>query len=647
MQCGGTKPFIVATVIILAAVSEGRGQEWLHLDPLQWSAFTEFDGSWEDREDSGNIRTLEFEEGVHLRQSGDILDPRIADFQLEFEPRFSQEDNSGPGDQEQFDGLNLNYSGFLGLFQGIEFPVGLIASASRSTGDINGDLGSETEFDNHNRSARVNWSNVYFPSFVEYSERFRDETFRSGFTSSFSERDDVVRRLSYRGRSRKMTAFVEREWFDDQIPERDNDSTTNRARLDHRFDWGKGSRLTTQLDYYDRNDFIENDRFTARETATIRHTDDLSSRTSYSFSDSGGEARTRQHLADFGLSHQLYRSLRTNLNLGADFTDTETTKEERYDANLGLNYTKRILWDGTLSLGGNFGYTLNDRDSQDGRQQVNDESHVVPQSLAFTLDRRFIDAATIVITDAAGTFVFTEGFDYEVRSLASDFTEIRVLSGGQIAVGDTVLVSYEFEEVPSAKYYSLPYGFNGALDFGWIRVFHAMFERDEKMISGQDESVLTDRRDSTTGLELSWTEKGYRASASAERRFVKVDEFENTSLDFRQTFSMDLSSSASLNLNVLESFSESDGRDTDLYNADATVAWRPLSSLIVNPRARVWLRDESGDVPRDEWFWAVGLDMGWRWRKIHVDLSYEHNRRGGDISGIEEDRVMLRLSREF
>jgi hypothetical protein len=350
MEKLGPKLCIVALTLLPWMVSDAWAQEWLHLRPLEGRVSLGFDGFWRSSESSGGSRNIEFEERIRLRQSGDIVDPGLASFSLEVEPTFSQGQINSTGVDETRDGYFLNYNGSLSLLQGALSPIGLTADAGRSTGETDGGLGSRTEFESEYRNAALNWKNRIFPSTLRYSERFREQTFRSGLSGASSQSDNALRSLSLAGQSSKLGLLLERDWFDDQAETTDSDYTSNHARLTHRFDWGKGSHLRSRIDYLDRGGFNANEHLTVDESARIQHTENLASTAAYGFfSSSARGVESTTHSGNFSLAHQLYRNLTTTLDLSGRFRDSDLGQEEQYNGGLNLRYRKGIFWDGQLS----------------------------------------------------------------------------------------------------------------------------------------------------------------------------------------------------------------------------------------------------------------------------------------------------------
>lgn len=644
----GPKCCVFSLMVLAAAAADARAQdETIHLDPLEWEATVDFDGAWR-RSESQKTRDLDVETRLRFKQSGFSLDPRIARFAIEVEPRISHGDLSGTDQDETRDGVGVNYNATANIFSGTPDPFGYDLLAARSSDTTEGSLGSRTDFTLETYSVGTNWKSRVFPSTLSLTQRSLQQKFESGLTDVTSERDDVLRTLSYRGRSSKLDLFLERDWLDD-LTDRNSDYTSNRFRAGHRFPWGRGSQLNSRADYLDRNGFNPFERFTLDETVDIEHAANLRSTTGYRFTSLTQTTTTTENAGSFSLTHDLYDSLSTTGHTSASVSDGETLDELSYEGGLDLSYRKKIFWGGQFTASAGAAYRITDRVSAGGFDNVVDESHVVPVTGIVILDRRFVTLSSILVTDATGIVILTEGADYTLSSAGGDLIELFILPGGLASPGDTILVSYAFGVLPSAKFSTVPYQYSAAVDFGWIMVFHQQSASEESLISGAGESSLTDRENSTTGLQLRWDGETARATLSAQKRFDKTGGFETDSLDFGQTFAYDFSPGTAVTLSLSEIFTESTNRNTDLYTADASLRWRPRSNLFVRPHVGYWMRSDSGTVAgggsTDESYFVGGLDVQWFWRLLSVSARYEHNRRETDLSASSEDRIMITVTR--
>ncbi len=631
----------------LPAAAMGQADEKLHLDPLEWEATINFDGTRRNT-DSETTTDIEIGSGVRFKQSGYSLDPRIFKFAVELEPKVSRGEFTGSNQDESRDGLFLNYAINANALQGTPGPIGVDALFSKTTDTIDGSLGNRNEFDLEIRRIGVNWKTRIFPSTLSYTERIQEQSFKSGLSGAISERDDTLRTINFRGRSSKLNIELERDWLNDQT-DLDSDYSTNKVGVGHRFDWGKGSLLTSQADFFDRSGFNAFERLTLNETVDIQHTENLSSMTSYQFSSIKQQDTTTENDGAFSLTHNLYNNLTTTGHASASLRQSDLLDESEYESGLNLSYRKKIFWDGRFTAGVGGAYRVTDRISDGGFLSVTDENHLIPASGLVNLNRRFADASSLIVTDATGVTVLTLDTDYTVSPAGGDLIEVFILPGGFLGPADTFLASYRFEVQPSVKFSTIPYHYRAAIDFGWINLFHRTSISNENLISGAGESLLTDRKDMTTGLQLRWDGDAVRTTASAQLRSQKSGSFETDSLDFDQSLIYDYSRQAGLTLSLSEAFSQSTGRDTNLYTADLSSRWQPWPGLTIRPRLGFWMRSDTGSAvtagSRDEQFLVAGLDVRWFLRQLEISLRYDHTVRDGDTNVSTEDRIMFTLIR--
>lgn len=631
---------LVVIACIFWTSSDGWASEWFQLDPLDWDVTFKSDRS--QRTSNGETsQDTRFDEAIRLRQSGYSLDPRIATFSMELNPVWTQGNFKYTGRDEELDGRFLNYNAGLSLLHGTQKPVSVNAQASRSSGTNDFSLGSRSEFETENRFLALNWKTSVFPTTVSYSERFLDQSFRSGFSGAVSNREDLLRTLKFNGRSSKMNLSLEYNDFDDRIFNRDYKET--RARWFHSARWGKGSHLNSTLIYTDKAGFQNFQNLHVAENAKLQHTDNLYSTYRLEHSSITQILETRRNSAGLGLTHQLYQNLTTRFELSGASSDFDLGKQDEYGSLLDLNYNKKIAWDGKLSAGIGGERRIVDRKATGGLLEVIDESIVVDITGIVVLDLRFINPTTIIVTDVTGFVVFTEGVDYIVVPVANNLTEIQILPGGLINVGDTILVDYRYQSMPSLEYETNSFRYGVTLNFGWISLYHREFRSDQNMISGADGSFLTDRRDATSGIQIRWTHPRIKTTFDMETRSFRSGDFESESFILRQSLFYTMSPKTTLTLSANESFTESEGRETDLLSADLSLHWRPTSELSVTPKVGAWRREEI-DIS-DQRYFTAGVDLRWSVRKLSITASLKHNKWSGTINDSDENRLMFTIIR--
>jgi hypothetical protein len=662
MRAGSLQIPAMVVALLSVAIAEAGAQEWVHLRPLQGKAFLQFDGTWRyDEDDASGSRDLEFSEGFELKQAGHILHPRLAAFALSVSPQLSQTDlHIDGGEDEQTTADILSYDGTLSLFQGSGWPVGLVATAGKSSSDTNGERGSRSDQDSDFANVALRWQQDFFPTTLRYSQRRSKRTFRSGLTGRTTSQDDLRRTLQLKADSSKMSVSLQRDWIENKQPG-GRDSTYDQANLSHKFQWGKGSTLNSRFAFTNRDDFNVVRSYQVSETVRIRHLENLTSNTGYNFSYTDTQATESRnvevHSGNFNLNHRLYRNLNTSFSANGSTRKSGTSNQDRYGASARSSYNKRIPWGGNLNLSAGGGYTVVDRTSKDGLVQVLDEPQAVAATtFRFLLDERFVDISTIFVKDGngPGAFVFpNDGSAYTVASVGNDLTEISIVPGGPIdlAAPIALFIDYQFQSLPTLKYATTSYNYGVNLNFGWIDFFHSYSRSGTQRIKGASESFLSDEEEIVAGLRLRWSAKGTAAGLGAQYSARERAGFDSETFSINENVSHTLSRRASLNFDATQSFSEGEGIQSESYTADLSASWSPRPGLVVLPRLGFfWRRDDAAffnDTATTE-IYTASLDVRWNFRKIALDLQYQHSRREGDgITTTDSDRVFFKATRRF
>ncbi|MDH5750544.1 MAG: hypothetical protein OEY85_14640, partial [Rhodospirillales bacterium] len=352
------------------------------------------------------------------------------------------------------------------------------------------------------------------------------------------------------------------------------------------------------------------------------------------------------------LTHKIYNNLTTRLDFSATHETVDASKEEKYLGNLNLDYQKGIFWDGRLSASAGLGYGLTNRVSSGELVPITDESHVVAIGGIVLLKQRFISTATIVVTNLDGSIQYTEGADYDVVPVSGDNTELRILGGGLIAVGQTILVDYRYLPAPTMKYSQIPYHFNIDMDFDWISIYQEISGIQYEQFSGDDDTFLNNRFSSKTGIRLRWNEVGFQAAAAADYTHSADGDLTTDSINFNQSLTYNFGYDASLSAGAGQTFIVSDGRLSEVYSANLSGSWNPLRGLYIRPFVSAWMNkseatSDSASDAIDDAFVTAGFSLRWRVRSVDVSMQYNHDYRNGTTSDAAEDRFRLTLSRKF
>jgi hypothetical protein len=402
------------------------------------------------------------------------------------------------------------------------------------------------------------------------------------------------------------------------------------------------------------------------------------SNTQYSFYSQKAEdpetfssTRNERHNARFRLEHSLYNNLFSFGRLRALQNNSELVDQTEYEAGAGATYSKTFFSELDLSLNVQADYRYTDRQTEDGLEDVINELHTASFVEPIILGQALVQQETIRVTSQDG-FTYMEGFDYEVIDLGQLFTEIRILPGGQISLGERLLVSYKYVPFPSAEFNTLNSGYGLSLGYRWLHFFHSESQSTNKLESGA--IPPPDRHDRTTGFELSFLHDKFEVRARAESRYREIGGSETRSYQMSQSLFLPGKGKFNFSFSGSQVFTESRGsvfldpridedflnqmRDSDYYAFDARLNWFPRRNLRISPRLGYWSRKEKTTtnvvIETDREYLFGGLDVSWYLRQLLVEFSYQRNTSSSNTAGdigedidTVDDRVMLTIRRQF
>jgi hypothetical protein len=635
------KKLLVLSIGFMVIVPAAWAQEILHLDPLRAELALEFDGLRIQREDSPTARQYTFEERFRIGSGGYVLHPGILNFSAEVSPFFSQDIFQDEGPNQRNNTRSFDYLGNLGILQ--RKPVSLDVQGTRSTGTTTENIGSRREFQTDTFRVGTTFVNDYFPVGAHYSKRILKQTQILGLTSDVFDTDEVEDILFFSGRSSKLNLSLGRTWFEDR--EANRRLTTDKGRFFHRLlRWGKGSNLNYDVDYENREGFLPVRRLAVNENLYLQHTKNLYTTYSHNYTSLSRERETKNNSGGFSLNHLLHQNLNTRLNLAGSSTDSESEQALSYGGGLNLSYTKKLPWKGRFTAGAGGGYRIDDIESQAALSEVIDEEHEVNITGVFTLDQRFVDIDSVVVTNSGGTIVYIEGQDYDLVVIGS-VTQVNVLLGGRINVGDILSVDYFFETLPSRKFSTTSYNYETGLDFGWVSLYHRASQSDQDLISGQSGTPLVETEESATGVIFTFATRASRATLTAEKRSKKFDDFKSDTIFLKQSLHHSFSWKTALSLNASQIFFDTSGSDFFTFSEDLLFNWRPKRNLFLDLHVGMWQRKEDDGV--EERFLEAGSEVRWFVGRVEMYSKYSHQKWGGDFGDRDEDRLTFTFKRRF
>jgi hypothetical protein len=610
--------------------------DWVTVNPLNLELLMGY-SDFRHEEVSNDNRDSEWEVGLRVEQEGYIEHPGILSFRYTLEPRYYNGEWTATtiqGRQSEDTSRNfLGYSINIDALRESILPVAGGFDAAQSSQVLTGSLGRRTETDASTYGAVLNWKFDPFPMSFDARQTSTSSVSTRASGSPFL-RDEVRRTFRIRGDSSKTRLRLEARSLDDRVPGRNNDFESYLASLNHHLPWGRASYLDSSIDYFKRTGQAGYDRFQLRELASVHHTESLRSEINYFFGLTRQTVDTTRNVGAYRIRHKLYRNLQTSAALGLEKHTSGNSELDRKLAGLEVSYQKANLFgvDVGLFLGANF--SNNSTESRVALLEVVDESYTVPVSGLIILRNRFILAETIRVSDTSGAIVYVEGQDYLVEDAGDNLTQLSIIPGGLIEVGDVILVSYKAAALPPREYDRLATTASLRLGYRGFSLSHSDDKLEHTVISGSLGS-LADTRNKATRLTYSWSGDRTSLQLGAERRFFRNGEFESTIRSANQSVGFRLTTKTRIGLGLTQAFTETNAEDVEVYSGHLDLTWRPGYNLSIRPALSAWkrmserttagLNDEIAET--DDTVLAARLSVQWNFRKLSFDLTATYNDR--------------------
>ncbi|MDH3673056.1 MAG: hypothetical protein OES46_18155, partial [Gammaproteobacteria bacterium] len=616
-----------------------------------------------------NTRT---EERVTIRNRGAyVFDPRLLTLNLGVTFARSQEDTESQTNGTLFkDDSDDDLSGFdfyAGVLSGSDtFSANVFANRSEFT--LNREFAGRTDIDVENRGATFSARRLPIPSTLTIRQELNDEESRTGpIVTATDERRDIVTYDGQRGWNNAVMVlkYESVDKSDDVRP--DFDFESDEARVDTSLDFGPAlnRRWDSRIRAFSREDFSEEDRLDFDQRVLINHSERLRTQYRYELDDTerpGGDVTTQT--ASFNLNHQLYESLTTNLLITASNDSFDDGDRDIHLASVNLGYSKRLPRQGHLNAG--LGLSTQEEEDDFDEAFVAQEPHTfaTPFALPEALDNPNVIESSVDVTKTVngpavpGCGVFpvpiplVEGVDYTLSTVGST-TEIVPLpcslTTPGINPGDTIAVDYRFTRGGAPVTFTTDQTrADFSVDYGWIRPFFSYQRMDQDLVSGSDDSFLTDQESDTIGVALRYDRTRLRANF-----LVAVEDFESddqTYEEVRATQFLRYAFKPGLSLTVngqqsFRDFSFPEDRETDIVAARAALSYRPRTNLSAEFFASV--RDIEDTLVQDERRTELGVLAHWSYGKLEVHPSLTIIDIERDTSDSRDYRAFVRVIRRF
>ncbi len=360
----------------------------------------------------------------------------------------------------------------------------------------------------------------YFSSSIDAQQEESDEsTTQLGQTYKLDETRDI---LGYEADKGFQTADLDLyyQYISDSYTGSERFAfDTQWVNLNYSLDFGPdlNRRWDSLVNYYTSSGAFAQSFLDADERLHIDHFENLSTTYEYLLSNSSAEGQTDTgQIGIFQLQHRLYQSLVTTLTLQG-FYETLTQGElDSYAAELTPNYTRSIPWGGTLYLGGDGRYEIDDDRLSGSQITVLNEPHGATPG-GFTLNHPFVATSTIVLVDirGGGKIPCQLDIDYDIAELGPLTQIVSIPTSQIIQPGDPLEVSYSYDVAAHGRYSTTTLVGDAGMAFSWID-FNLQHEQiDQSLLSGQGGQFLYNQRQDGGRVEVhhEWEPVDARATA--------------------------------------------------------------------------------------------------------------------------------------
>lgn len=455
-------------------------------------------------------RISEFREGVEIYTKGWIYHPALLEFNLGFEPEWSQ--THGEGNYQQ----NSSWSKFLHSYS-LDVtllprkPYILHFYGKKYQNSFSATFVDRGDVEMNTYGADLILKYRFMPTTLGYSH-LKSEL--SGLSNSTEERDDF--RLFMGFPTEKSTTDLSVEYSDSERVSEGVVSgiRTSRSSLEstYFFDKNLPIKLISTLSYDSTSNWDENDVSYSFESSDLRYTEQLFWRhnkkmwTNYKFLfDDQETGYFQKQTTQFNamLKHLLYENLSTTIKGDVARYDFSDSINDVYKGTVSFDYNRRIPW-GMLNITTGVDASYTNRNSGGDWIWITNERHVMRSGGVVFLDNENVDSGSVRVTNTAGTIVYIENQDFTVEKVGT-LVRIQRIFSGSISSGQVVLVSYRyttsnaFDDIVFARWAGVDF-------FLWstLRLSYDYHHRSQNVTDGNEPANLIDDTTHRAKIRVLW-----------------------------------------------------------------------------------------------------------------------------------------------
>lgn len=619
--------------LLMAGAAYGAESDY----PVTAFRFVDFDGSielrylFDDRDNSlaGVATTFEEQTSIEtmldLNSRSYVYHPDFLDLSLGIGAQLVTQDFAAITDTVNSDEALLNFDASLALLKSSPYPSRLFFSRSHPSVSTSLSGSFLVETDQVGLSASV--LEPVSPVQVNL-EALRTRNSGSGLGAVLDDQvDDVGLRIfrSYRDTDRIGIAYRwnRRDSLSGStgLPISQATIRTRTLSLDGRNVFGDGGNAVL----IQRLDLLEQDTVAATpgsaETTSYladlnwRHTRATRSFYTYRHGESRRNARSNTTLdaLSVGVARDFGDTLRTSAAVDVERNEDIAFLRDRSAVRGSINYSRPISA-GVLSLGAGLSAQRIDREAGSDVIAVIDENLVLSGTTPVDLKLDFVIGTSVVVTNADRTQTFVEGSDYRLITIGST-TSLQRIVGGNIADGQAVLVSYDYQSGGTAAFDVFDQSYVAELRFlRYFGVYARFSDHDVRLRSGLPTTPLNGIQNVEFGVSAD-VPTGDRLQIGGEIRLT--EQTEDIASFSRESYDAYVQASLPLSMFVVANWhrefvdNEGSPEDVDLTQYRVQLRGSPFRNLRASLMAER-LEDTGGTILRRRDLIDLSVDFGYR-----------------------------------
>lgn len=603
---------------------------------------------------SHNWTLLTFFPAVGVQWKNYVYHPDLLNYSVLFEPGYYWQQSGASGSQSQTGDLMLNGSAMLNLLS--VKPYATSVSFGRSHAEVQSDFFTTQTVDMQSWNVLSGYRDGPVPITLTFDQSEED---RSGYGQDYVT--DQLRAGLHAVNDRKNGGLTILDYqfnqYDNQSTAENSsfssESTSHHALLTDSEHFQKSS-LSSTLNFNEwESQGVSSADLNASSFYNLEHTPNLRSFYSDSLNDSFGDGYNFiQDSLSAGLSHQLYDSLGSHLDLHGSYAEnhsSDTTLDAlSYGSTASVDYSKRLGDWAQLTVNNNASYDLTDQQSSGSNLVIPDESDTIPAVGPMII--RLHSPNVLSVTSVTKNNVALDPTEWTAIT-TTDPWQIQFFSGGahSVANGDAIVITYVVQPNPSGNYSTFNYAGQIALRF-WqgqagVRAGYMTTEND----TDSKGFVLQNVEQYQMGADATW--HGFHADASYTDQRSSLYSYVNYGFSESYSLALSMHSTASIALNqqwnIFPSGSGSftnQSQNLAFYSYMLHYDWHPAGVFNLNAEAG-WQQQQGGLYDQD--LIAARIYLNWVFNKLEIHLGYEHENRQYVSEVYGRDYVFLRMRRNF